>query len=299
VLRSRLSAALKHPEKQETSLSRAFSKSAGSASQWRARMRRAASFLPHGTFGRTGVAALTLGVLALTGTAPQAEPRAVIELFTSQGCSSCPPADKLLAEYAARDDVLALSFNVDIWDWTGWKDTLAQPDFTERQRAYAGQRGGQVYTPQAVINGATDVIGSDREAIEAALAEAKLSVPVTLLAASDSLQVRIPDGEASGTKATLWLVMYDRAVSVPIENGENDGKTVTYSNVVRKLRPIAMWKGKAMVVDLPLSEIEQANVTRCAVLLQAEGEEGAPGTIIGAATIRTNTLAKAGIVTPH
>lgn len=234
-----------------------------------------------------------------TATAIRAETRSVIELFTSQGCSSCPPADKLLAEYAEREDVLALSFNVDIWDWTGWKDTLAQPDFTERQRAYADQRDGQVYTPQAVINGSTDVIGSDREAIEAALKASELSVPVNLIAASDSLQVRIGDGEQRDSKATLWLVMYDRAVTVPIENGENDGKTVTYSNVVRKLRPIAMWKGQSMVVDLPLSEIEQAQVSRCAVLLQAEGEEGGPGTIIGAATIRTNMLTKAGIVTPH
>jgi hypothetical protein len=114
-------------------------------------------------------AAIALGALLAAGPAA-AETRAVIELFTSQGCSSCPPADALLAEYADRDDVLALSFNVDYWDMLGWKDTLASHDNTERQRNYALARGdGQVYTPQAVIDGRTHVVGSNRDAIEAAL----------------------------------------------------------------------------------------------------------------------------------
>jgi hypothetical protein len=234
--------------------------------------------------------AIALGATLAGGGIAQAETRAVIELFTSQGCSSCPPADALLAEYADRDDILALSFNVDYWDMLGWKDTLASHDNTERQRNYALARGdGQVYTPQAVIDGRTHVVGSNRSAIEAALRDDPdgLTVPVGLSMSGDSLSVEIGATVATDLPhATLWLVMYDQSVTVPIERGENTGRTITYSNVVRKLRPIAMWKGEPMTVDLPKSEIKQAKVRNCAVLLQTESEGGLPGRILGAATIR-------------
>ena len=235
------------------------------------------------------LAAMAFGTL-LAGLPAAAETRSVIELFTSQGCSSCPPADALLAEYADRDDVLALSFNVDYWDMLGWKDTLASHDNTERQRNYSLARGdGQIYTPQVVIGGRTHVVGSNRGAIDAALADSAngLSVPVALAVTGDSLSVTIGETAVPDLPhATLWLVMYDRSVSVPIERGENSGKTITYSNVVRKLRPIAMWKGEPMSVDLPRSEIKHAKVGSCAVLLQAETESGLPGPILGAAAIK-------------
>lgn len=239
---------------------------------------------------RRTTAAIALGALLAGGGIAHAGTKAVIELFTSQGCSSCPPADKLLAEYAERDDLLVLSFNVDYWDMLGWKDTLASHDNTERQRNYSLARGdGQVYTPQAVIDGRTHVVGSNRDAIDAALSESPdgLPIPIGLSLAGDSLSVDIGAAtEAGMPHATLWLVMYDRSVTVPIERGENSGKTITYSNVVRKLRPIAMWKGEAMAVDLPKSEFKHAKVGSCAVLLQAETESGLPGEILGAATIR-------------
>jgi hypothetical protein len=234
-------------------------------------------------------AALALGAFVAAGSAAAAETRAVIELFTSQGCSSCPPADALLAEYAGRDDILALSFNVDYWDMLGWKDTLASHDNTERQRNYALARGdGQVYTPQAVIDGRTHVVGSNRAAIERALsADDGLPVPISLSLSGDSLSVAIGERAAADLPhATLWLVLYDRSVTVPIERGENTGRTITYSNVVRRLRPITMWKGEPMAVDLPKSEIKQAKVGSCAVLLQAESDGGLPGRILGAAAIR-------------
>jgi hypothetical protein len=229
------------------------------------------------------------GALGFAGAA-NAEPRAVMELFTSQGCSSCPPADKLLGEYATRDDVLALSFNIDYWDYLGWKDTLASHDFSERQKAYSEARGDrQVYTPQIVVNGGEHVIGSNRSAIDAALerAESKgLPVPISLTQSDDAVEVHIGAAPEAGTaKGTLWLVMYDSTVSVPIERGENRGETITYHNVVRKLRPIAMWKGEAMSVDLPKSEMHQAKVARCAVLLQTEKQNGLPGAVLGAAAI--------------
>ena len=215
--------------------------------------------------------------------------QAVIELFTSQGCSSCPSADKLLGEYADRDDVLALSYNVDYWDYLGWKDTLASHDNSQRQRDYSVARGdGAVYTPQAVIDGRNHVTGSQRDAIDTALANNRgsLSVPIDLSLSGDAVTVHIGAAPSDMPHATLWLVMYDRAVTVPIARGENSGETITYSNVVRKLRPIAMWTGAAMSVDLSRSEIEHAKADRCAVLLQTEVKDGLPGPILGAATIR-------------
>jgi hypothetical protein len=227
--------------------------------------------------------AATLGA----GPAMADETKAVLELFTSQGCSSCPPADKLFTDYTNRDDILALSFSVDYWDYLGWKDTLASHDFSERQRDYAAARGDrQVYTPQMVINGGEHMVGSNRGAIDAALKRSEtkgLSVPITMTPSDHAITVNI--GAGSGQSGTLWLVMYDRSVSVPIARGENSGNTITYHNVVRKLRPIAMWKGEAMSVDLPRSEMTQAKVSRCAVILQKETANGLPGEILGASTI--------------
>ena len=234
-------------------------------------------------------AAILFAALASGGPAA-AETRAVIELFTSQGCSSCPPADRLIAEYADRDDLLALSLPVDYWDYLGWKDTLASHAFSERQRDYAAARGdGQVYTPQMVVDGREHIVGSNRPVVEATLKRDLadgLPVPITMTAGSDATTVTIgAAGAGEASRGTIWLAMYDRAVSVEIARGENSGRTITYSNVVRKLRPIAMWKGESMTIDLPKSEMDQADVSRCAVILQTETAEGLPGPILGAATI--------------
>jgi hypothetical protein len=229
---------------------------------------------------------LTLALTLLATGPALSQPKAVLELFTSQGCSSCPPADKLLGEYADRKDVLALSFNVDYWDYLGWKDTLASPDHTERQRGYAAARGdGEVYTPQIVINGREHIVGSNKTAIEAALKrDAGLPVEIGLTERDDAITVSIGE-DAARRHGTLWLVFYQREVSVPIERGENTGKTITYANVVKKLRPIAMWKGEKMSVDLPKSEMTKAKTKRCAVLLQTETETGQPGLVLGAAML--------------
>ena len=211
----------------------------------------------------------------------------MIELFTSQGCSSCPPADALLSELAEREGILALSFNVDYWDMLGWKDTLASHDNTERQRSYATARGdGQVYTPQLVIDGRMHLVGSDRAGIEAALDDVDgLKVPVTLALSRDSLAIEVGAAPHGAPHAMVWLVMYEPSVSVTIDRGENSGKTIAYSNVVRKLRPVAMWKGEPMTVEVPRSEFKKAKASRCAVLLQSE-KDGLPSEILGAATIR-------------
>src|SRR5664279_2790875 len=233
------------------------------------------------------VAALAAGGVAVPALAGGTQ--AVVELFTSQGCSSCPAADRLIATYADRDDVLALSYNVDYWDYLGCKDTLASHDNSQRQRDYAAARGdGDVYTPQAVIDGREDVTGSLKNDIDASIAANRggLSVPIDLSLSGDAVTVRIGASPSDMPHATLWLVMYERAVTVPIERGENSGKTITYSNVVRRMRPIAMWTGAAMSVDLSRSEVEHAGADRCAVLLQTELKDGLPGPILGAAAIR-------------
>ena len=129
-----------------------------------------------------------------------AEPRAVIELFTSQGCSSCPPADKLLSQFVTDPSLIPISLPIDYWDYLGWKDTLADPRNSARQRAYSRVRGDRdVYTPQVVVNGSVHALGSDKEAIEAAIALSHksgmtLSLPVTMTLADGRLLVSVPGG---------------------------------------------------------------------------------------------------------
>jgi hypothetical protein len=234
---------------------------------------------------RVFVIAATLA--GLTGTDVGAEPKAVLELFTSQGCSSCPPADALFGEYAGRDDIVALSLPVDYWNYLGWEDTLASHQNTERQRGYAAARGDrQVYTPQVVVDGSQHVVGSDRGAIDAAIEAGAdtLKVPVSLSFTDDAMTVTIgasPDGQSP--RSVVWLVLYDRAHTVEIGSGENDGRTVTYYNVVREMRRLAMWKGEAITVDLPMLELKEAAADGCAAIVQQETRSGLPGPILGAA----------------
>jgi hypothetical protein len=240
--------------------------------------------------GFSALIALAPALALAAAPAPaSAEVKSVIELFTSQGCSSCPSADRLLGEYASRPDVLALSYNVDYWDYLGWKDTLASADNSQRQRDYSAGRGdgGDVYTPQAIVDGRTDVVGSSRDAIDAALSTGanRLTVPITLATSDDMVTVNVGPAPAGTPHATLWLVMYTRSVTVPVGRGENSGKTLTYTDVVRKLRPVAMWTGTAMSVNLARSEMSHSAADHCAVLLQTEVKDGRPGPIIGAAAI--------------
>ena len=213
-----------------------------------------------------------------------------MELYTSQGCSSCPAADALLNRLAERDDIIAVSLSVDYWDYLGWKDTLAQIKFSERQKAFAKALGdGMVYTPQVVVNGVAHANGSDERSISAAIAKTNKSiaashVPVRLSTAGDKLVVEIgttPQGGAT-KEATIWLAVISPSVEVPITRGENRGKTVTYSNVVRDLMPIGTWNGKPMTVQLQRHSILHAGAERCAVLVQ----QGPAGPIVGAALIK-------------
>ena len=218
------------------------------------------------------------------------ELKSVVELFTSQGCSSCPKADAALAQLAGRSDVVALSLSVDYWDYLGWKDTLANPKFSERQRAYAHARGdGAIYTPQAIVNGVAHVNGSDATAIGHSIDKtgrtvAASYVPVRLAEDKDRLVVEAGARQAAGSAkdATLWLVVLARTVTVPITRGENQGKTVTYSNVVRELMPIGMWSGKPITVHLARHSFMREGADSCAAFLQ----QGKAGPIVGAALLQ-------------
>jgi hypothetical protein len=221
--------------------------------------------------------------------ATSAQVKAVYELFTSQGCSSCPAADAIQARLAKRDDLIALTFPVDIWDYLGWRDTLARAEFTDRQKAYSKALGdGMVYTPQAIVSGLTHINGSNQDGIERAIEKtsklfAASRVPVTLSAAKGKLLIDIgsaPSG-ASVKEATVWLAAIASSVEVPIARGENQGRTIVYANVVRRLMPIGTWDGTEMVVRLERTSFMHAGADRCAVLVQ----QGHGGPIVGAALL--------------
>jgi hypothetical protein len=230
-------------------------------------------------------------VVVVCFTAPQslaqAEPRAVIELFTSQGCSSCPPADKLLGELAADPSLVTISVPIDYWDYLGWKDTLADPRNTARQKAYAQTRGdGQVYTPQVVVNGSVHVLGSDRNAIETAIAKSRkngaMAAPAVKLSFADGeVKVTIPEGTPTRQAAEIWLCGLTTAATVAIGRGENKGRTVTYHNVVRKWIKLGDWNGKEHTWTVPLQTLKGDGIDEAAVLLQS-GTMDKPKTILGA-----------------
>src|SRR4051794_28609714 len=190
----------------------------------------------------------------------QAEPRAVIELFTSQGCSSCPAADKLLGELAADPSLVPISVPIDYWDYLGWKDTLADPRNTARQKAYAHVRGdGQVYTPQVVVNGSVHALGSDKAAIEQAIAKSRNNgamslVPVTLASADGRISLVLPESQGAG-KGEAWLCGLMRSVTIPIARGENKGRTVTYHNVARHWVKLGDWSGHEKSWSVPMQTI--------------------------------------------
>ena len=230
------------------------------------------------------LAASLLAGMGLAARAETAAPRCVVELFTSQGCSSCPPADKLAAELARDPRNIVVSFNVDYWDYIGWKDTLASPAFTARQNAYASARGdGHVYTPQAVIDGLSHAVGSDRGEIETGVAvgakHGALSVPVKLSGQGGALRVEVGDGAGS---AGLWLIRIAHQKTVAIGRGENSGHTVTYTNVARAMVKLGDWSGKAQSFEVPLSQTQGADSDGYVVILQG-GSPGSPGVILGAA----------------
>jgi hypothetical protein len=233
------------------------------------------------------VALVVFAVVASTAPTYAGETRAVIELFTSQGCSSCPAADELLGKLAADPSLVAMSLPIDYWDYLGWKDTLAKPGHTARQRAYAAGRGDRaVYTPQVVVNGAVHVQGSDKAAIERAIGQTRqqagtLSLPVGLSVEGGRIDVKVPASTDARAKADIWLCALTASIPITIGRGENRGRTITYHNVVRRWMKLGQWNGAARSVSVPVSDLEAENANSVAVLVQA-GEDGTPGRMLGA-----------------
>jgi hypothetical protein len=234
----------------------------------------------------------TLGVcaiIAIVRPVQAAEPRAVVELFTSQGCSSCPPADKIIGELAKDPAVIALSMPIDYWDYLGWKDTLADARFSARQKAYSRVRGDRdVYTPQVVVNGSIHVVGSDRSGIEGAIDDSTktgsvMSVPVTMSIVGKQINVSVAASKMpSAAHGEVWICSISRAVPISIGRGENSGREITYHNVVRNLLKVGDWNGSSDSWTVPLENISREGVDAAAVYVQ-DGSRDKPGPMLGAA----------------
>jgi hypothetical protein len=213
----------------------------------------------------------------------------VVELFTSQGCSDCPAADRLVGELAKRKDVIALSLPITYWDMLGWKDTFATDSNTQRQKSYAAvMKHSGIYTPQMIIDGRLDVVGNQRDRVLAALSArssdglAEMSVPVSIGTASGRIEIAIP---ALKTKtkllATIWVMRTLAQGSVNVEQGENRNHQLTYTNVVRDLQRAGEWNGEAMKIDLPMT-LAKTRHDGIAVILQSRDF----GPVLGAAILQ-------------
>jgi hypothetical protein len=213
----------------------------------------------------------------------------IVELYTSQGCASCVPADALLAKLTKRPDVIPMSLSVTYWDMLGWKDTLASEAYTRRQKVYAEAMGhSAVYTPQIIVDGTSDIVGSREQSVIAAIdTHARESdgenVSVALHETPDELHIAV--GSASDrakSSATVWMFHLRSAATVSIGGGENDGRTMTYRNVVGDLRAVGQWKGEPLAIDLPRSAMEGLPHDSVVVIVQSGGGYGK---IVGAAML--------------
>ena len=227
-------------------------------------------------------------VLALVGALASAQPASaarraraapsrpvVVELFTAQGCTACPQANALLQELAGRKGVLALTFPVDIWDYLGWSDTFAKPEFTDRQRAYIGKlKLREIYTPEIIVAGRKETIGFDREKVNSLVkAEAARRDRAPTLRFLSATRVEVgPGGGGGGGGGEVWLARFDpQEKTVKVTTGENRGKTVVQQNVVRELARLGPWSGRMKRFTLPAPSAEGL---KTAVIMQ--GAKGGP-----------------------
>lgn len=225
---------------------------------------------------------LCAAALTAFSTPVLADSPVVVELFTSQGCSSCPPADALLGELAGRDDIIALSLHVDYWDYIGWTDTFAQAAFTQRQHYYGRAAGSTVvYTPQMVIGGTDHVIGNRAmEVADTIMAHRALPNPVEIATApaQGGWQVRaIWVGEGQAPAMVVQVVTYSPEEHVDIAHGENAGLSVAYHNIVRSWQVVSAWSGEA-AFEAQVSPVADMDHV---VIVQADGH----GAILGAARL--------------
>lgn len=227
---------------------------------------------------------------ALAGDSDKTIHPVVVELFTSQGCSDCPPADRLLAEIAQHRDVIALTLPITYWDMLGWKDTFATDANTQRQKAYARMMNHSgIYTPQMIVDGIQDVVGNQRDKVFAAIAqrggvdEKSDNVPIAIATSDDRIEIAIAGspGRARGD-VRVWLMQTRSQARVDVDEGENRGRTLFYVNLVRRIKEVGRWNGGPMIIDLPLA-LREDDRDGLVVILQSR----AYGPIIGAAMVQS------------
>ncbi len=236
-------------------------------------------------------------VVAVGAGAAPADKRAgspvLVELFTSQGCSSCLPANALAGRLTRRDDLVVLSFHVNYWDYIGWRDPFATEATTGRQYHYAETlHERNVYTPQMVIAGMTPVVGSDEAAVMRAIDDASRRAPggpqITVAHVGDRFRLSLGAGRYPGPPADVLLVLYDRRHETPVSRGENRGRTVVNHHVVRHIRPIGKWDGSAIQISLSESDVlGDDGRDGCVIIVQAAGQ----GPVITAAEFDMTTFA--------
>ncbi len=238
---------------------------------------------------RNIISPLLLALLTTLSPAVMAKdvPKSVVELFTSQSCSSCPPADDLLMRLSRQPGVIALTLPVDYWNYTGWEDTLGLPAHTERQRAYANHRGSRsIFTPQVIVGGVHVVKGHDEAAVQQAMSALEqhpkaLSVPVSVRLLEHDLEVTLPETALNGETAEIWVCPVSQFREVEVLGGENNGHTLQYGNVVRGWVKLGDWTGQADQFVLPMSQLRHDGADKVVVLVQS-GTFRAPGPILGA-----------------
>ncbi|MDK4735713.1 thioredoxin family protein [Rhizobium sp. CNPSo 3490] len=232
---------------------------------------------------------LVAGVaLAGSAHAEDGKPKGVVELFTSQGCSSCPPADAAFRKLVNQGDVIALAYHIDYWNYLGWADTLSSKENTERQYGYARTMGrSNVYTPQAIVNGRGHLAGADLTGINSKIdtysSEGNgLTVPVSAAMRGDELEIKIGAGQG---KANVVMVYFDKEKTIDVEKGENSGKKISYLHSVTNVETVGMWDGKATSLTLPASVLQRPQLEGCAILLQSATADGDPAAILGATVV--------------
>lgn len=211
----------------------------------------------------------------------QSAPGTVVELYTSQGCSSCPRADAYLTKLASEPGIIALALHVDYWDYIGWKDKFGNPAFSERQRAYAHQVGSKtIYTPQMIVGGVDQAIGSDPDTVSGMIRRhqaAEQTVVLHLARSGGSVVIDAAARVQPDAPLVVQLVRYIPSEQVAIERGENAGHTIEYTNIVTSWARVGTWDGRA---DLELT-VPAPGPDKVVVILQVEG----PGTIVAAAAL--------------
>ena len=215
-------------------------------------------------------------------------PKGVVELFTAQGCSSCPPADAAFRKLVNQGNVIALAYHVDYWNYLGWADTLSSKENTERQYGYARTMGrSNVYTPQAIVNGRGHLAGSDLNGINSKIdtysSEGNgLTIPISASMRGDELEIKIGAGQG---KANVVMVYFDKEKTIEVEKGENSGKKLSYLHSVTNVETVGMWDGKATSLTLPASVLQRPQLEGCAILLQSATADGDPAAILGATVV--------------